>query len=41
VGEHAALGGFLDESRIWLVQEGDDGAGGLAHDLVDQVERML
>ena len=31
----------LDESGIWPVQKGDDGAGGLAHDLVDPVERVL
>jgi hypothetical protein len=41
VREHAALGGFFDESGIGLVQQRDDRAGGLADDLVDQVERML
>lgn len=39
--EHTTLGRLLDETRIWLMQEGDYGASRLTNDLVDQLERML
>ncbi len=41
VGEDAALGCLPDEVGIGRVDEGDHGAGGLVHDLLDQLERML
>ena len=41
VSEHAPLGGFLDEPRIWGVQQDNHRASGFMHDLVDQVERVL
>ena len=41
VGEDATLGCLLDEVRIGRVDEGDDRARGLVHDLLDQVESVL
>ena len=41
VSEHASLGGFLDELGVGGVQQDDYGAGGLAHDLLDQFKRVL
>jgi hypothetical protein len=40
VGEDAALGRLLDEVRIGRVDQDDDRAGGLLHDLLDQLERV-
>ena len=41
VGEDAALGRLLDELGVARVEQDDHRAGGFAHDLVDQVERVL
>jgi len=41
VGEDAAFGGFVDELAVIGLEDRDYGAGGLADDLVDQVERVL
>ena len=41
VGEDAALGCLPDEVGIGRVDEGDHRAGGLVHDLLDQVKRVL
>jgi hypothetical protein len=41
VREHASFGGFPDEPSIGSVKQHDHGAGSLAHDLVDQTQRML
>ncbi len=41
VGENAAFGCLPDEVRIGRVDEGDDRARGLVHDLLDQVESVL
>ena len=41
VSEDAPLGRLLDELGIAGVDQDDHRAGGLPHDLVDQVERML
>jgi hypothetical protein len=39
VGEHSAFGCLLDEVGVGRMDEGDDRARGLVHDLFDQVER--
>ena len=41
VGEDAALGGFVDEVLVSCVEDEDDRAGGVADDLLDQLERVL
>ena len=41
VGEHAAFGCLLDEVGVGRMDEGDDRARGLVHDLFDQVESVL
>jgi hypothetical protein len=41
VGEHAALCRLDDEVAIGRVEQCDDRAGGLVHDLLDQLERVL
>ena len=41
VGEDAALGRLADVRRVTCRQQGDHGAGGLANDLLDQLERMF
>lgn len=41
VGEDPAFRGFVDEVGFACVEEGDDGAGGFVHDVVDHFERVL
>src|SRR6185437_6554952 len=41
VGEDAAFGGLVDEVAVVGLEDRDHGAGCLADDLVDQVERVL
>ena len=41
MGEDASLGRLFDELRVACVEQDDHRAGGLAHDLLDQVERVL
>ena len=41
VGEDTALGGLVDEVLVPRVEKEDDRAGGVADDLLDQLERML
>jgi hypothetical protein len=41
VREDAAFGRLLDEGGIRCVEQDDDRAGGFAHDLVDQLERVV
>jgi hypothetical protein len=41
VSERSSFRGFFDKRRIGGVQQDDHGAGGLPHDPIDQIQRML